>query len=114
MEYYFAFLGGLKLIPRYLFDFVKKFVVLTFFYGITMGIPLIFSLLIFWLLSIIPGISLNAAGLVYKIIATVGQIIPLSINLYLAENQLAKTKENSPELCFAFCAATIAWIWIVL
>ena len=110
MDYYFAFIDGLKLLPRYLFNFLKKLIGVSFVYGIAMGIPLIFSLLIFWLLSIIPGIDLNAAGLVFKIIASVGQIIPLSIYLSTAED-LAKTQEDAPELCFAVCVTVIMWIW---
>jgi hypothetical protein len=109
MDYYFAFIDGLKLLPRYLFNFLKKLVGVSFLYGITMGIPVIVAGLIGWLLSLIPGISPNAAGLVFKIIASVGQIIPLSMYLSTVED-LAKTQEDAPELCFAVCVTVIMWI----
>lgn len=114
MEYYFAFKEGLKLILRYFFNFIKKLFVIVFIYGLSMVIPLLAALLIFWVLSVIPGIDSKITSLVFKIIITAGQIIPLSIYLSIAEDELAQTKEDAPELCFAFCAAIITWIWTCL
>lgn len=111
MIYYSAFKKGLKLILRNFFSFLKKLYVILFFYGIAMIIPIGVALLILWGLSIIPGIPPAAPRLVFKIIATAGQVIPLSIYLYVAENELKQTQEDAPELCFAFCAAVITWIW---
>ena len=114
MEYYYAFKEGLKLIFRNLVSFVKKLYVIAFLYGLPMIIPMSIALLILWGLSNIPGIDPSVALLIFKIIATAGQIIPLSIYLYVAENELTQTNEDAPELCFAFCAAVITWIWTCL
>ena len=111
MEYYYAFKEGLKLIFRNFVSFIKKLYVIVFFYGLPMGIPMSVALLILWGLSNIPAIDPSVASLIFKIIATVGQIIPLSIYLYIAETELIRTNEEAPELCFAFCAAVITWIW---
>ena len=111
MEYYYAFREGLKLIFRNFVGFVKKLCVIAFFYGLPMIIPVSVALLILWGLSNIPGIDSNVASLIFKIILTVGQIIPLSIYLYIAETELIRTNEEAPELCFALCAAVITWIW---
>lgn len=114
MEYYYAFREGLKLIFRNFVCFVKKLYVIAFLYGLPMIIPVSVALLILWGLSNIPGIDSNVASLVFKIILTAGQIIPLSIYLYISENELKQTDEDAPELCFAFCAAVITWIWACL
>ena len=111
MNYYTAFKKGLKLILRNFFSFLKKLFVILFFYGIAMIIPISVALLILWGLSIIPGIPPAVPRLIFKIIATIGQVIPLSIYLYVAENELKKTHEDATELSFAFCAAVITWIW---
>ena len=112
MKYYYAFKDGLKLIFRNFVSFAKKLYVIVFLYGLPMIIPISVSLLILWGLTSIPGINPKVATLIFKIIATAGQIIPLSIYLYVAENELTQTSEDAPELCFAFCAAVITWIWI--
>ena len=114
MDYYHSFIGGLKLIPRYLFSFIKKMYLIIFFYGLPMTIPILVALSILWVLSSIPGIDPQIAQLVFKIIVTVGQIIPLSIYLYIADNELNKTDEDAPELCIACCAAVITWIWVCI
>lgn len=114
MKYYFAFREGLKLIFRYFFNFIKKLYVIVFIYGLSSCIPLLAALPIVWVLSVIPGIDSKITSLVFKIIITAGQIIPLSIYLYIAENELAETKEDAPELCFACCAAIITCIWTCL
>ena len=114
MKYYFAFREGLKLILRYFFNFIKKLYVIVFIYGLSLCVPLFAALLIGWVLSVIPGIDSNITSPIFKIIITAGQIIPLSIYLYIAKNELAETKEDSPELCFACCAAIITWIWTCL
>ena len=36
------------------------------------------------------------------------------IREHAAEDGLSKTDEDSPELCFAFCAAVITWVWAAL
>lgn len=110
-EYYFAFCEGLKLIPRHLANFLKKMGCIIFIYGIAMAIPLLVAAPIGWLLTLI---SRDVAWIVFKIIFTVGQIIPVSIYLHAAEDGLSKTDEDSPELCFAFCAAVITWVWVAL
>ena len=114
MEYYYAFKDGLKLIFRYFVSFAKKLFVISFLYGFPMVIPISVALLISWGLSAIPGIEPKIASLIFKIIVTAGQIIPLSIYLYVAENELTQTNEDAPELCFAFCAAVIMCIWTCL
>jgi hypothetical protein len=114
MEYYYAFKKGLKLIFRNFVSFVKKLFVVAFLYGLPMIIPLSVAVLMRWGLSSIPGIDPYVASLICKIIATAGQIIPLSIYLYVAENELIITNEDAPELCFAFCAAVITLIWTCL
>lgn len=111
MDYYYAFKDGLKLIFRNFCSFVKKLGGIVFLYGLPMIIPMSVALLISWGLSIIPGIDPEVASLVFKILATAGQIIPLSIYLYVAENELTQTNEGAPELCFAICTAVITWIW---
>jgi len=114
MEYFYAFKDGLKLLFRNFVSFLKRLCVIIFFYGLPMCIPMIAALLIIWVLSLIPGIDNGIISLVFKIVATAGQIIPLSIYLYVAENELKKTQENAPELCFAFCATVITLIWTCL
>lgn len=114
MEYFYAFLGGFKLIFRDFIKFIKKLLLILFLYGLPMVIPMSVAALILWGLSNIPGIDPKVALLICKIIATAGQIIPLSIYLYVAENELTQTNEDAPELCFAFCAAVITWIWACL
>ena len=114
MEYYYAFKDGLKLIFRNFVSFIKRLFVIAFLYGLAMVIPMSVALLTLWGLSNIPGIDPKTASLIFKIIATAGQIIPLSIYLSIAENELTKTNEDAPELCFAFCAAVITWIWACL
>ena len=110
--YYNAFKNGLKLIWRGLFNFLKKLGLVIFFYGFPMFIPMVVALLLLWILSSISAIDQNVAVFVFKIVATMGQIIPLSIYLDAAENELKQTDEVSSELGFAFCAAVIAFIWI--
>ncbi len=110
--YYDAFKKGLKLIWRGLFNFLKKLALVIFFYGVPMIVPMLISLLLLWLLSSISTIDQAVAVLVFKIVATVGQIIPLSIYLGIAENEVKYSDEFSAELGFAFCAAVIAFIWI--
>ncbi len=116
MDYYYAFKEGLKLILRYFGRFIKKLGVIVFVYGLSMGIPIIFSLLLSWVLSLIPGISTDIKGMIIKIVLTAGQIVPLSIYLYCSENDsdLKEANEDAPELCFACCAAVITWIWTCL
>jgi hypothetical protein len=111
MEYYNAFKNGLKLIFRNLVSFAKKLYVIAFAYGFSLVIPISVALLVMLGLSLIPGIDSNVPLLIFKILATAGQIIPLSIYLYISENELKQTNEDAPELCFAFCAAVITWIW---
>lgn len=113
MMHLYAFIEGLKLLPKYLLKFLKKLYCILFIYGFTMAIPLLVAAPIGWLLSIIPGVG-SAAWIVFKIIFTVGQIIPLSIYLHVAEDELQKTDEDAPELCFAFCAAVITLVWVAL
>ena len=111
MFYYSAFKNGLKLIIYKFSEFIKKLSVIAFLYGLLMIIPISVSLLIFWGVSHIPGITPAISRHVFKIIATAGQIIPVSIYLYVSENELKQTNEGSPELCFAFCATVITLIW---
>jgi hypothetical protein len=114
MTYYYAFIEGSKLIFRYFFNFFKKLFVIVFIYGLSSCIPILAALAVCWVLSVIPGIDTKTTSLVFKIIVTAGQIIPLSIYLYVAENELTKTKEDAPELCFSFCAAYITYVWTCL
>lgn len=114
MDYFYAFKEGLRLILRYLWSFIKKLSVIAFLYGLPMVIPCIVSLLLLWVLSLIPGISTDIELIIFKIIFTVGQIIPLSIYLYCSENELKEANEDAPELCFACCAAIITWVWACL
>ena len=111
MKYYYAFKEGLKLVFRDFRNFIKKLCGVIFFYGLPMTIPVLFALLVQWVLSCIPGIDKEVEVLIFKITATVGQIIPLSIYLQTAETELKNTDEASPELCFAFCVVAITWIW---
>lgn len=114
MKYYYAFKEGLRLIFRNFISFFKKMYVLSFVYGLALTIPTLIALPILLGLSIIPGIDITVSSLIFKIVFTAGQIIPLSIYLYVAENELTQTNEDAPELCFALCAAVITWIWTCL
>ena len=102
---------GLGLIPSCLFRFLKKFLVTLMFYAPISFIPMLIA---FAGMQVVMSFSqnTNAAEIVFKILATVGQIIPLSFSLYLSEFELIDTDEDSTELCFAICALTIAAIWL--
>lgn len=102
---------GLGLIPSRLFRFIKKLLVILMFYG---WISLIPMLIAFVGMQLVMTFSQNAnvADIVFKILATIGQIIPLSFSLYLSEHELIATDEDSAELCFAICALVIAALWI--
>ena len=112
MKMYFeCFKEGLNLIPSCLWRFIKKLFVIGFFYGLLISIPLLISLGGMFLVKVITQ-NIGVASLTFKILATIGQIIPLSVSLYASESELIDTDENSAELCFAICAAVIAYIWI--
>ena len=106
-----AFKKGLKEIPSCLFNFIKKLLANGWFYFVISLIPLLISLIA---MSIVVEVTHNhsAAAMVFKIISTIGQIIPLSMSLYISEWELTDTNENSSEMCFAICIAVIAYIWL--
>lgn len=103
---------GLGLIPSGLLRFVKKFIVVLTFYAIGTLIPVLISFGVMQLLVTFD--TQDSANMAFKILFTIGQIIPLSFSLYLSEYELGSTDEDSEELCFAICAVVIAslWIWI--
>ena len=102
---------GLGLIPSRLFRFIKKLLVILMFYG---WISLIPMLIAFVGMQLVMTFSQNAnvADIVFKILATIGQIIPLSFSLYLSEHELIATDEDSAELCFTICALVIVALWL--
>ena len=106
-----AFKKGLKLIPSRLFRFIKKLFCSAWFYAYTALIPMVFAFVVMFLIKTFTQ-NANAAMIVFKILATVGQIIPLSSSLYISERELIATDEDSAELCFAICAIVIAALWL--
>ena len=106
-----AFKKGLKEIPSCLFNFIKKLLVNGWFYAYFSVIPIAVALVITILVKTITG-NADAAVLVFKILATIGQIIPLSMSLYISEWELVDTNENSSEICFTICAIVIAALWL--
>ncbi len=102
---------GLGLIPSRLFRFVKKLLVALWFYTYTSLIPMLIAFVVMYLVITFTQ-NTNAAGIAFKILATIGQIIPLSFSLYLSEHELVATDEDSAELCFAICALVIAALWL--
>ncbi len=110
MEWFYAFKEGLSLIFPEFFSFFKKMLAVLVLYAISATIPFTIVVLIVWLLGA-AGIDPKVASLVFKILATIGQIIPLSIYLSESEKQLKQTNEDAPELCFALCTAVIIWLW---
>ena len=106
-----AFKKGIKEIPLCLFNFIKKLFVNGWVYGMFLLIPLLIALVT---MSIVEALTHNhsAASTVFKIISTIGQIIPLSMSLYISGWELTETNENSSEICFAICVAVIAYLWL--
>ena len=106
-----AFKKGLKEIPSCLFNFIKKLFANGWFYAYICVIPMTIALVVMFIVKIIIG-NADAAVLVFKILATLGQIIPLSISLYISKWELTDTNENSSEMCFTICAIVIAVLWL--
>ena len=102
---------GLGLIPSRLFRFIKKLFVILWFYTYISLIPMLIAFAGMCLVKTFTQ-NTNAAGIVFKILATIGQIFPLSFSLYVSEYELIATEEDSAELCFAICAAVIAALWL--
>lgn len=113
MEYYEAFKEGFKLIPSRLFRFIKKLFCVGFFYGIGLVIPAIISLVGMFLVKVVSQ-NVETASLTFKVLFTIGQIVPLSISLHVSENELINTDEDSAELCYAICVSFIVCIWNIL
>jgi cation transport ATPase len=113
MNYFDYFKEGLKLIPSCLWRFTKKLFVIGFCYGLILSIPILIAVGVAFL---IKAITQNAEASVwtFKILVTIGQIIPLAMSLYISEWELIDTNEDSAELCFAICTTVIAYIWIAL
>ena len=105
------FKGGLSLIPSRLFRFLKKLFCCIWFYAYTSVIPMVLAIAVMGIAKTFTP-NTNAATTVFKILATVGQIIPLSCSLYIFEYELIDTDEDSAELCFAICALVIASLWL--
>ena len=106
-----AFKKGLKEIPYCLFNFIKKLFVNSWFYGYISLIPMTIAFVVMYLVKTITG-NADAAALVFKILATIGQIIPLSFSLYISEWELTETNENSSEICFTIFTLVIAALWL--
>lgn len=106
-----AFKIGFALLPSRLFRFIKKLFAVLMLYGWISLIPMTIS---FLGMSLVENFThnTNAADTVFKILATIGQIVPLSFSLYLSECELKATDEDSTELCFAIFAVVIAALWI--
>ena len=102
---------GLEAIPHCLLNFAKKLAVNAAFYIVGVSVPLLVALPVLYIVGVTTH-NHSAALLVFKIIFTIGQIIPLSVSLYISEWELTNTNENSSELCFAVCATVIAYVWL--
>lgn len=100
---------GLGLIPSRLFLFIKKLLATLVFYAWISMIPMLIA---FAAMHLVKTFAPNAAAIVFKILGTIGQIIPLSSSLYLSECEFIDTDEDSAELCFAICAIVITALWI--
>ena len=102
---------GLGIIPSRLFQFIKKLLVILTFYVPISFIPMLVAFAVMQAVMTFSK-NINAAEIVFKILASVGQIIPLSFSLYLSEFELIDTDEDSAELCFAICALVIVTLWL--
>jgi hypothetical protein len=106
-----VFKKGLTEIPSCLFSFIKKLFPNLWFYGVISTIPLVISLVAMFLVKVFTQ-SASVAALVFKILATIGQIIPLSTSLYISEWELVENNEDSSEICFMICALVIVLLWL--
>lgn len=104
------FKKGLTEIPSCLFCFIKKLFANGWIYAYISVIPMAISLVAMFIVKTITE-NTEAATLVFKILATIGQIIPLSFSLYASEWELIETSENSSELCFIICTSVIIALW---
>ena len=102
---------GLRLIPSRLFRFIKKLLAILIFYCLISLIPMLIAFVGMQLVVTFFA-NTNAADIAFKVLATVGQIIPLSFSLYLSEFELIDTDEDSAELCFVIFALVIAALWL--
>ena len=103
---------GLKLIPSRLFRFIKKLLSVLVFYGWISLVPMLIAFIGMQLVMTFSK-NTNIANIVFKILATIGQILPLSFTLYLSEYEFIETDEDSAELCFAICALVITALWLI-
>lgn len=109
-NFFIPFIRGLRLIPSCLFSFIKKVFPNAWIYCVISFIPLLISLLA---RSLVEAFTQNrdAGIMVFKILNTIGQIIPLSTTLYITEYELIDTDEGSAEICFTICALVIVALW---
>ena len=105
------FKGGLSLIPSHLLRFIKKAFCAIWIYAYTSVIPMVLAFVVMELVKTFTT-NTNAAIIVFKILAIICQIIPLSSSLYISECELINTEEDSAELCFAICVSVIVAIWL--
>ena len=92
-------------------NFIKKLFANGWFYAYISVLPMAIAFVVTLLVKTITG-NADVAVLVFKILATIGQIIPLSMSLYISEWELIDTNENSAEICFTICAIVIAALWL--
>lgn len=104
------FIEGIKKIPLHLGKFIKKILSTVFVYAYSSILPIAFALLVHWILSL-TDIPSEISSIIFKILSTIGQIIPLSVALYSSDEEFERTNNEFSDLCFAVCIAAIVWIW---
>lgn len=99
---------GLKLLPKGLWEFFKKIIVFSFFYGRLFLVVAALSLGIMQLLKAL-GVPLDICIVVSKVALTIGQIIPAASYIGVINDD--PNCEGSTDICFSGWLFISIWIW---
>ena len=101
---------GLKSLPSGLWDFIKKLIVFSFFYGRLFMVVVALSLGIMQLLKVL-GVPLDTSIVVAKVVLTIGQIIPAAS--YIGVINEDPNCEGSTDICFSAWTIFAVWLWFL-
>ena len=99
---------GLKSLPSGLWDFFKKVIVFSFFYGRLSFVVAVFSLGLLQLLKALC-VPLDICIVIAKVVFTVGQIIPAAS--YIGVINEDPNCEGSTDICFSGWIIISIWFW---
>ena len=102
---------GMKQLFHNLWDFIKKACVFCFFYGLFEGIPVVFSLVLMYLLKTL-GIPVDICTVVMKVALIIGQIIPAAGYAGVINDD--PNAEGSMDVCFSGMIICSISIWYAL